>query len=162
MTTLRQYKLPPQTVMALAADILRKAIVDNNRAAAKRLFNSLEEGRALSMARMNLQGNVPVEFGLALDTSEHRGRLAFSVFRQSVAVLSNVFEKMVQEGQEPQVFGDDQTGNFLLFVPVVHESEDGQRNVLVLGVERPTSAGILFRLQYLDPEQFQGSATQAG
>jgi len=139
-----------------AINLLHAAFIKASRAQAKRHFARINGGAVLDLSRTKFEDGREVLFRVALDHSEFRGRMGFTVFRKALSQLLARLSEHVRMRIDIPVFTNEQNGDILFNVPAVLV-EDGQSNVLMLGLDKPEGGTATLRLQFLDPKQFQRS-----
>lgn len=143
-----------------AVNILDVAFMRPSRAQAKRHFARVQGGGILEVASLRFEDESEVAFRVALDHSEFRGRCGFSTFRAALGqLLSRLAERIRLKG-ELNVYTAE-TGALLFNVPAIIRDE-GQVNVMMLGVDAPETGVATLRLQFLDPAQFVAGDAAAG
>ena len=96
---------------SLAANLLHKAFIETTRTVSKGLYRRLEEGETVGVTRLEFEGDETVQLNMTLDTSQYRGDLNYSRFRDSiVAILQDLVENLSGEG--PRSAGHKQVVNW--------------------------------------------------
>jgi hypothetical protein len=153
----RNVTLDTRRYVTVAANLLHAAFIKAPRAQAKRHFARLHGGNPLDLAKLTFGERGEVQFRVDLDFSEYRGKIGFPVFRAALQRLLGQLGQRVRLKQDIPVLASEQTGQILFAVPAFVQDE-GQVNVLMLGVGKAEPGVTTLRLQYLDPEQFRKPA----
>lgn len=150
----RNVSLDTRRYVTVAANLLHAAFINAPRAQARRHFARLHGGSPLDLAKLTFGERGEVQFRVALDFSEYRGKIGFPPFRTALQKLLGQIGQRIRLKQDIPVLASEQTGEILFAVPAFVQSE-GQVNVLMLGVGKPEPGLTTLKLQYLDPEQFR-------
>ncbi len=150
----------------LAANLLHKAFIESKRTVSKGLFRRLEVGETVSVTRLEFEGDETVQLNMNLDTSQYRGELNYSKFRDSiVALLQDLIEIMKEEGAlktyQEQSASQQGTGKVLIGArgATVHAND---LNVLMCTMApSPNEPLILAGLMYMDADQFMRPSEDA-
>ncbi|MEE4658888.1 MAG: hypothetical protein V2J89_00365 [Halieaceae bacterium] len=155
MSTFQNFSLPPQRFLTVAGNILHRTLLDAQRAAAKRIFNDINEGRRVELVTVQMDDETELRFDLTLDSSEFRGdRLNFTFFRNSVQGLVAAMGLALKEEGDIPIFRE-QGGRAMLFgVPGVTR-DTGEVNVMMMSSDMRKPGSVVLKLQYMDPSQFQ-------
>lgn len=164
MQTSAAHVLTPPQFLAMAANLLLQFVVNAPRTDGKRLFRSMEAGKPIKLVRVKMDDGSELMMEVVLDKREYRGTLNFRLFRQHVHALCIRAAALLNDETRKAglpLFSDKNSGDSLFLAPgvVVH---DGVVNLLVVGARRPTPGGLTMQLVFLDPDQFQTQAPQAG
>jgi hypothetical protein len=146
--------MEPQRFFTGALNVLHAAFIAASRAQAKRHFARVQGGGVLDLARLRLEDGAELQFRVALDQSEFRGKLGFTAFRKALMQLLGKLSERIRFKEALKIYSNAETGSLLLNLPAIL-TEDGRSNVLMLGVDRPEPGIVTLRLQFLDPEQFR-------
>ena len=140
--------------------MLYKTLLEAPRTSSKKLFKAIGDGRKVSLLDVRINEDTSLRFDLALDQSEFRGgRLNFAAFRNSLTVLVGTLSEALKKEAEVSVFTEQTDGSMLFGVPGVTRDEE-HVNVLMLGVDLRGPGSVLLKLQYIDPDQFDGQEQQ--
>jgi hypothetical protein len=160
MTEFQNFKLSPANFLTIASNVLYKTLLEAPRTTSKKLFKAIGDGRKVSLLDVSINEDTSLRFDLALDHSEFRGgRLNFTAFRNSLTVLVGTLSESLKKEAEVSVFTEQTDGSMLFGVPGVTRDEE-QVNVLMLGVDLRGPGSVLLKLQYIDPDQFDGQEQQ--
>jgi hypothetical protein len=162
MSKILTYKMEPDKFLRVATNVVFKTLLETQRAEAKRLFNSISEGKRVSVLNVRMEDDSEMRFDMSLDHSEYRGaRLNFTAFRESVAGLVAALTNAQQQDAAISVFTEQSDGSMLFGVPGV--TREGEHlNALMLGVNTRGPGTVLLKLMYLDPSQFEVQETGQG
>lgn len=147
--------MPPQRLLVVSGNVLVQALLESQRADAKRIFNAVSDGKRIALMKVRLDDDTEVRFDLALDHSEFRGsRFNFKAFRNSLAgLVQSLGENFRQETDVP-VFTEQDSGAMLFAIPGITRDED-RLNVMMLSVSLREPGCVQLKLMYMDPDQFQ-------
>lgn len=146
--------IQPDRFATLAVNVLHAAFIDASRAQAKRHFARVHGGSLLDVAKLKMEDGAEVQFRVALDHSQFRGRFGFTVFRKALEQLLARLVQRIRLKENLNLYTSKETGAVLFNVPSVVTAE-GETNVFMLGVDKPETGVITVRLQFLDPAQFK-------
>ncbi|MEQ8803713.1 hypothetical protein [Haliea sp.] len=147
--------IPRDKFLTIAVNLLYKAFLESRRAEAKNVFRDMAAGRSVHLTNVQMEDRSQVRFDVALDHTEFRGKLNFGAFRSSLAMLVAQLSDALRAEKDIKVFSDENNPDNVIFGLTAATEEDGEVNVMVLGVDSSETRGsIELRLQYLDPEQF--------
>jgi hypothetical protein len=153
----KSVSIEPQRFATLAVNALHAAFIDASRAQAKRHFARVHGGAVLDVARLKMEDGAEVQFRVALDHSQFRGRFGFTVFRKALEQLLHRLADRIRFKESLNLYTSSETGAVLFNVPSIIEAE-GTTNVFMLGVDKPETGLVTVRLQFLDPAQFKQQA----
>ena len=153
MSTNQTVTLKPQQILTLATQVLYKCFFEANREQSKQIYNEIEKGKQTTLFSMEVGPGQQMRGSLALEKSEFIGKLNFSHFRTALGVMINHISDKAKNKEEPQTFTNQETGELLFHIPGFVE-EKGQLNVLVLTVVQPSQGELIFRLMFVDPNQY--------
>ncbi|MEP5765434.1 MAG: hypothetical protein ABJ308_12615 [Halieaceae bacterium] len=154
MSDLTSYKIKPHQFLTMATNVIFKTLVESQRTEAKKIFNAITEGKRIALLNVLIDDDSEVRFDLALDQSEYRGeRLNFKSFRDSVTGLVGSLSESLRQESDVPVFTEKTDGSMLFGIPGLTQQQ-GQLNVLMLGVNARGPGSVLLKLQYVDPDQF--------
>lgn len=164
MSTYQNYSMPPERFLTVSGNVLYKALLDTQRATAKRIFNDVSEGKRVSLLSVQMDDENEVRFDLALDHSEFRGdRLNYKFFRNSLAGLVTAIGQALNEEAKSKIpVFKEQGGKAMLFGVPGLTQDTGEINVMMLAVDLREPGSVLLKLQYMDPSQFQVREQQTG
>ena len=144
--------------LTMAVNLLHKSFFESDRAMAKSLYRSVSAGEVVQLAKVKMENGGTADFGLALDSSEYKGKLPFSAFRNSLnALLKNLVEAL--KNQKSVKSFEEESSTIKLFGIFGVTQFNGE--ALVLALSADTSApdvGTVLKLMYLEPSQFLDSA----
>jgi hypothetical protein len=147
--------IPRDKFLTIAVNLLYKAFLENRRTEAKNVFRDMAAGRTVHLTNVQMEDRSQVRFDIALDHSEFRGKLNFGAFRASLVLLVAQLSDALRAGKDIKVFSDENNPDNVIFGLSAPTEEDGEVNVMVLGVDSSEARGTIeLRLQYLDPAQF--------
>ena len=164
MSTYQNFSMPPDRFLTVSGNVVYKALVEAQRADAKRLFREVSDGKRVKLMTLKMDDDTEVRFDLQLDHSEFRGdRINFKFFRNSVAgLLSSIGQVLKDEGKSEVPVFKQRGGKAMLFgVPGVTQ-DTGEVNVLMLAADLSEPGAVRLKLQYMDPSQFRLNQQQAG
>lgn len=156
-----------QSEVTLDPAKLLHAIVENlnahfyaaNRDASKRVYQLLLEGKNFPFMRIEMGDVGEVLCELALDHSEHVGKINYSQFRKGLAVMMLGIKQRLDAQQSLNIMSSDD-GELLFHIPGIHKSSEGV-NVIVCGLRQTAPGMALVRLMYLNPESYAEAAMTA-
>ena len=152
--------MPQGKFLTVASNILYKSLIEASRTEAKKLFNTVCQGKRIALLTVRMEDGSDLRFDLSLDSSEFRGNLNFGAFRASVMQLLAAMGETLQAEKEVQVFTEENDGSVLFGLPGVSREGD-QINVLMLSANMRAAGTVLLKLMYMDPQQFS-AAQQTG
>ena len=151
----QSHTIPRDQFLTIAVNLLYKAFLENRRTEAKNVFRDMAAGKSVHLTNVQMEDRSQVRFDVALDHTEFRGRLNFGAFRASLVLLVAQLSDALRAGKDIKVFSDQGNPDNVVFGLSAPTEEDGEINVMVLGVDSSATRGsIELRLQYLDPAQF--------
>lgn len=144
---------------SLAANLLHKAFIETTRTVSKGLYRRLEEGETVGVTRLEFEGDETVQLNMTLDTSQYRGDLNYSRFRDSiVAILQDLVEILKEEGalRTFQEKGPDQQATNKLLIGARGPTVNGNDINVIMCTMTPSlnEPLILMELMYMDADQF--------
>jgi hypothetical protein len=162
MSQFSDQSIPSDKFLMMCGNLLHRAFIEAARTEAKKLFRGIFEGGNAHLATVRMEDNSTLRFDLSLDHSELAGKLNYSAFRGSVALLiSNIAKALKQEQDIAQFNPEGRPGSMIFGVTAV-TMEHGEPAVMVLGTDSSTGdAAVRLKLMYLDYKQFikqQGAA----
>lgn len=139
----------------MSVNLLNRALLENTRTEAKKVFRELVDGRTVALTNVKLEDESMVRMDLAMDHSEFPGKINFRAFRTSLAVLLSNYVEALKNPESIKTFNKREDPSSMLFGITSVVVDDGVPSVLALGAEtaRP-DASILLQLSFLDPQQF--------
>lgn len=153
MNQYQDHNMEPEKFITIAVNILHKSLIDSSRDEAKRLFLEVRGGKAAHLVRVRMEDSSELNIDLALDSSEYQGKLNYAAFKNSVQAMLVRIAKQVQNGEDLNIFTDQESGDVIFHLPGV--VDDGEHvNMLVLGTARSAPGTLILKLQYLDVSQF--------
>lgn len=158
----KNYPLDPKNLADIAGNLLSTVFLRSDRDQAKRLYKDLKQGKQPSFGNVVVENQLKLPLRLALDYSEYRGPFGFPAFQASVQVLLRNLAAQIKDDKPIQTFSSDAgAGSIVYGVPGVIAAQEGQHNVLMMAFEFSQdpvrSTGLLLKLMFVDPEQFQQS-----
>lgn len=156
MSEQQTVSMDPKRFATAAVNVLHAAFINASRAQAKRHFARVQGGSLLDLAAVKMNDGSELLFRAALDHSQFRGRLNFTVFRQSLDMLLRRLVERIRGKGDMNIYNSEE-GALLFNVPTVVTVE-GKANVLMLGLDKPETGIVTLRMQFLDPDQFQKQA----
>ncbi|MFN2169703.1 MAG: hypothetical protein ACK2U9_26010 [Anaerolineae bacterium] len=150
------HSIPRDKFLTISVNLLHQALLEVSRTRAKTIYRELAEGRIVPLTRVQMEDRALVQFDLALDHSEYRGKRSFGNFRNSLATLVGRLAEALRTRQDVTVFTAEHDPNVVIFGITGLTWADGHPNVMVLGADagsgQPT---VMLKLMYLDPAQFE-------
>ena len=141
--------------ITMSVNLLHKAFIERTRTQSKNLFKSLIAGERKAITSVKMEDGALVRFDVSLDTTEFKGHLNYSSFRDNLMALISNFVEVMKDGGEPTVFraeGEEHKMIFGVTAPFVSEQ---QLNVMALAAETSLrTADVLLTVMYLPPSQF--------
>jgi len=165
MSQFTDQSIPSDKFLMMCANLLHRSFVEAPRTDAKKLFRGIVEGSNAHLATVRMEDSSTLRFDLSLDHSELAGKLNYSAFRGSIALLiSNIAKALKQEQSIAQFNPEGRPGSMIFGVTAV-TMEHGEPAVMVLGADSLSGdAAVQLRLMYLDHKQFfkQQAAAASG
>ena len=125
----------------------------DNRADAKRLYLAINDGQQVPFMHIAFPNGGEITCDLALDHSQHLGKLSFGKFRKSLATMMQAMAIRIEEKQDFNIL-HSQEGDMLFNIPGIIKSE-GNVNVLISGLRQTAPGRATIRLLFLDPSQYE-------
>ncbi|MEM9398547.1 MAG: hypothetical protein AAF991_13795 [Pseudomonadota bacterium] len=148
--------LPTDKFLTVAINLLNKAFLENNRTEAKRIYRDIEEGKTVSLTRLEMEDKSQVRIDLALDHREYKGKLRFTSFRTGLTLLIAQVADALREEKPLRTFQNENDPGSILFGFTAVTAENDIPSVLLLGADsRRGHPSILLRLAYFDFQQFE-------
>jgi hypothetical protein len=156
-------KVSPERLLTIGANILHRAFHDGPRLDAKRRYQFIMERQPVFLVDVALDSGSQVRVTLALDRSELRGRMNFSLFRQLIAQLLVNYSDALNSGRPLNVFSDAGNRRWVFLHPALCNTEPGEQglNALVLAIDLSRVGEMRLELMFLDPTQFMTGAEAA-
>ena len=143
--------------LTAAANLLHKSFFESDRAKTKSLYRSIAAGEVIPLTRIKMEDGGLATFSLALDSSEFKGKLPFSAFRNSLNALLQNLVNALQKDKSAKSFDND-TSKVQLFGIFGITEFNGEALVLALSADLSSPGdGTILKLMYLDPSQFLDS-----
>lgn len=162
MSSFKNYSMSPDKLLVVCGNVLLKSVLEAPRGDAKRIFNTIHDGKRHTLANVRMDEENEVGFELLLDDSEFRGgRLNFKAFRDSLAGLLHSMGGYMREEAKVPVFTQKTTGEMLFGVPGFTQVDD-ELNVMMLAVNLRRPGAVQLKLMYVEPDQFKQSAQPEG
>ena len=156
MARYQTQSIPTGKFLSMSANLLHRAFIEASRTSAKQAFRELSGGDPVAIATVKMEDDSTVRFRVALDHSEFRGRFNYGAFRASLATLLANIAKALREGKQVPTFAGSEGKETTIFGVAAVTVEEGTPSVMVLGADLGApGAGVLLRLMYLDPAQFE-------
>ena len=130
--------------LTMAANLLHKSFFETDRAVAKSFYRSVLAGEVRQLTRVKMEQGETADFSLALDTSEYKGKLPFSAFRNSLKSLLQNLVVALKNGKLVKSF-EEENSMITLFGIFGVTQFNGETLVLALSADktRPTLGTIL-------------------
>lgn len=143
----------------LAANLLHRAFVEATRTVSKGLYRRLIAGEVVPVTQLELADDQTVQLNMKLDTSEFRGDINFSQFRDGVvSLLQQLIPTLKSEGQLKSYHAKDQNDQFTdaVLLGVTGPTQHGADvNVMMISMTpSKTEPQIEVGLMYMNPDQF--------
>jgi hypothetical protein len=153
MSTFQNFSMPPERFLTVAGNVLFKALIESQRAQAKRLFRDICDGKRVALLNVQMDDDTQVRFDLSLDFTEFRGdRLNFRFFRNSVTSLVGGIGRALEEKASVPMFTEEGGGTMLVGIPGLTD-DTGQTNLLMLAADIRQPGCVHLKLQYMEPSQ---------
>jgi hypothetical protein len=155
MTQSSHGKIPTDKFLLIAMNLLHRDFIAATRTDAKQRFKEIVAGRTVDITNVQMEDKSTVQFSLALDHSEYRGRLNFGAFKAGLTALLGNISLTLQDGSDVAVFKPEQQPDSVLFGITGVTMEDSMPRILVLGADAGARGpAVTLRLMYLDHQQF--------
>lgn len=164
----KQINLNLVQVLDLGCGILHQAFVRQPADKAKALFKDLKHGKTLSMGALTLTNKNPegevlaeleVPLSLQLDYSEFKGGgFGFPVFEAALKAMLTRIGQTMRAKNNLNILTNQETGSALVHQPGVVQvtgAHGVQYNVLVVAIERGKKEDMVFKLMFVDPDQYE-------
>ena len=149
----QETQLDPSQLLAALLENLNVQFFADKRADAKRLYQTINDGQQVPFMHIGFPDGAEISCDLALDHSQHVGKLSFSKFRTCLATMMQTLAIRIEEKQDFNILHSQQ-GDMLFNIPGVVET-DGNINVLVSGLRQTAPGRATIRLVFLDPAQYE-------
>ncbi|WP_439134856.1 hypothetical protein [Pseudomaricurvus sp.] len=162
--TPKKFNLNMVQVLDLGCGIMHQAFVKQPADKAKALLKDLKHGKriplgALTLTNKNAEGEVQdsleVPMSLELDYSEFKGGgFGFPVFEAVLKAMLNQIGQTIKAKKDLNILTNQATGGTLVHQPGVVKIDE-QYNVLVVCIEPGKKEDIIFKLMFVDPDQYE-------
>jgi hypothetical protein len=156
MSTYQNFSMPPDRFLTVSGNVLHKALIEAQRADAKRVFREICDGKRVALLNVKMDDDTEVRFDLSMDHSQFRGdRLNFRDFRSSVTSLLGAIGKAIEDKATVPMFTEEGGGTMLMGVPGLTD-DTGQTNLMMLAADVRQAGCVHLKLQYMEPGQVTG------
>ena len=153
MTSKASVSLKPEQLLSISAQALYKTFFETARDQSKQIFKELEKGKTCSLYVMKIANGQEIQGKLSLDKTEFVGKINYSAFRAALEVMVKRIADKINKKEDLNIFTNEDNGEMVFHIPGFVEN-DGQVNILVLGVVQQAAGVIGQKLMFLDPTQF--------
>ena len=153
MTSKASVSLKPEQLLSISAQALYKTFFETARDQSKQIFKELEKGKTCSLYVMKIANGQEIQGKLSLDKTEFVGKINYSAFRAGLEVMVKRIADKINKKEDLNIFTNEDNGELVFHIPGFVEN-DGQVNILVLGVVQQAAGVIGQKLMFLDPTQF--------
>ena len=153
MTSKASVSLKPEQLLSISAQALYKTFFETARDQSKQIFKELEKGKTCSLYVMKIANGQEIQGKLSLDKTEFVGKINYSAFRAALEVMVKRIADKINKKEDLNIFTNEDNGELVFHIPGFVEN-DGQVNILVLGVVQQAAGVIGQKLMFLDPTQF--------
>ena len=153
MTSKASVSLKPEQLLSISAQALYKTFFETARDQSKQIFKELEKGKTCSLYVMKIANGQEIQGKLSLDKTEFVGKINYSAFRAALEVMVKRIADKINKKEDLNIFTNEDNGELVFHIPGFVEN-DGQVNILVLGVVQQAAGVIGQKLMFLDPNQF--------
>ena len=153
MTSKASVSLKPEQLLSISAQALYKTFFETARDQSKQIFKELEKGKTCSLYVMKIANGQEIQGKLSLDKTEFVGKINYSAFRAALEVMVKRIADKINKKEDLNIFTNEDNGEMVFHIPGFVEN-DGQVNILVLGVMQQAPGVIGQKLMFLDPTQF--------
>lgn len=161
MAQVQKQSISQEQFLTISINLVNRALLELPRTEAKQVFKELSIGKILPLSEVRMEDQSLVRFDLALDHSEHVGKLNFGGFRGSLALLLSNVATALNDKQAISVLNAEHSPELRMFGITAVTVDGEQPNVMVLGSDTSSAnARVLLKLMYLDPSQFTPAAEQ--
>jgi len=138
---------------------LNACFYDASREGSKQIFNAINDGQQVQFIRMSATNGNEIHCDISLDSSLYDGKLNFSKFRRSLAVMMLAIQQRI-DAEESLNMLTSEAGDIMFNVPGIVKSGD-VINILVAGFRQLGSGKGLVRLMYLEPNNYIETAQRS-
>jgi hypothetical protein len=159
----KKFDLNLVQVLDLGCGIMHQAFFKQPADKAKSLLKDLKNGKGISLGAITLTNKnaegealatLEVPLSLRLDYSEFKGGgFGFPVFEAALKAMLTQIGEAFRAQKDLNILTNEQTGSALVHQPGVVQVA-GQFNVLVVCIERGKKNDLVFKLMFVDPEQY--------
>ena len=153
MTSKASVSLKPEQLLSISAQALYKTFFETARDQSKQIFKELEKSKTCSLYVMKIANGQEIQGKLSLDKTEFVGKINYSAFRAALEVMVKRIADKINKKEDLNIFTNEDNGELVFHIPGFVEN-DGQVNILVLGVVQQAAGVIGQKLMFLDPTQF--------
>ena len=153
MTSKASVSLKPEQLLSISAQALYKTFFETARDQSKQIFKELEKGKTCSLYVIKIANGQEIQGKLSLDKTEFVGKINYSAFRAALEVMVKRIADKINKKEDLNIFTNEDNGEMVFHIPGFVEN-DGQVNILVLGVVQQAAGVIGQKLMFLDPTQF--------
>lgn len=138
----------------LAAKLLDNIFFKAPKDKAKPVFKAIKSGEKVPLGTVTLRETIEANLSLAMDYSEFKGPgFNFDICQLALqGILRQISETFKVKGDLNVMNSED--GSFLIHLPGMIDMS-GQLNVLVLAIDLGDLKNIVFKLMFIDPEQYE-------
>jgi hypothetical protein len=155
--------IPTDKFLTIAVNLLNRSILEANRAAARRIFRQLEQGKDVPITHLQMEDKTLVRVDIALDHSRYQGEISFAAFRTGLSLLLANAAEALRNAQDIKTYRSEHDPNSILFGFVAVTTENNKPSVMVLGSETGSGEPVIrLCLSYLDNVQFEDQLGAAG
>jgi len=148
--------LDPKLLLNAVNENLNRHFYVGSRDSAKQLYKIIAGGKNAPFMRIDLGEAGEVFCELALDSSLYVGKINFSRFRKSLAMMMLGIKQRIEADQKLNAMGSNQ-GEIMFNIPGIVKDE-GQLNIMVCSFKSLGPGLATVRLMYLAPEQYAAAA----
>ncbi len=156
----QQVSLPPKLLLAAVIQNLDHHFFGESRESAKIMFQAILKGEPSPFMKIDTGESGDVFCELSLDTSLYVGKLNFSKFRNSLAMMMVAIKERLQADAPLNPMNSEQ-GDTMFNIPGIVKEADGQFNVMVASFRQLGPGLATVRLLFLDPDQYAAAAQLA-
>lgn len=162
--TPKKFNLNMVQVLDLGCGIMHQAFVKQPADKAKALLKELKHGKRIPLGSLTLtnkdaegevKDSLEVPMSLELDYTEFKGGgFGFPVFESALKAMLSQIGQTIKAKKDLNILTNQQTGGTLVHQPGVVKVEN-QFNVLVVCIEPGKKEDIIFKLMFVDPNQYE-------
>ncbi len=145
-------EINPSELLTALVENLNVQFFADNRTDAKRLYHTIADGEEVPFMHIGFPNGQEIKCNLAMDHSQHKGKLSFSKFRKSLATMMHSLTIRLEEKQDFNIL-HSQEGDMIFNTPGIIKTDDDV-NVLVSGLRQTAPGLATIRLLFLDPEKY--------